>query len=76
MNFVIENPKLLITACVGLAVFCLRMFVFKDSFTPEAYTYIDTILGVVFTALVGRFTRITKSEAKVLETIEDNRNQI
>ena len=67
MNFVAENPKATITACIGIVVFVLKMLL-KDSFSPELESWLNVILPTVFGALLARYTRISKSEAIVLET--------
>jgi len=76
MNFVLENPKATVTAAVGLIIFVLKMFVFKDTFSPELSGQLNVLLSSVILALLGRYTRISKSEAIVLEKISDNKNQI
>jgi len=76
MNFVLENPKAVITAASGVIIFVLKTYVFKDTFTPELSSWLDVILSSVFLVLLGRYTRITKSEAVVLERMSDNKNQI
>lgn len=76
MNFVLENPKATVTAAVGLIIFVLKMFVFKDTFSPELSGQLNVLLSSVILALLGRYTRITKSEAIVLEKISDNKNQL
>ena len=76
MNFVAENPKAIVTLCVGVIIFALKTFVFKDSFSPEIESSLNVILPTVFVGLIGRFTRITKSEATVLKQAEDNKNQL
>jgi len=76
MNFVLENPKAVITAASGVIIFVLKTYVFKDTFTPELSSWLDIILSSVFLVLLGRYTRITKSEAVVLERMSDNKNQI
>lgn len=76
MNFVLENPKAVITAASGVIIFVLKTYVFKDTFTPELSSWLDVILSSVFLVLLGRYTRITKSEAVVLEKMSDNKNQI
>lgn len=76
MNFVLENPKLLITAISGIVLYFLKAYVFKDSFTPEMSEWINIILSSVVLALLGYFKRVTKSEAVVLEKISDNKNQL
>jgi hypothetical protein len=76
MNFVLENPKFLTTAMSGVVIFILKTYVFKDSFSPELSSWLDIILSSVILGLLGRFTRITKSEAVVLEKISDNKNQL
>lgn len=76
MNFAIENPKATVTAAIGVIVFVLKTFVLKDSFTPELESWLNILLPTVFLFLIGRFTRITKSEAKVLTQMEDNKNQL
>ena len=76
MNFVLENPKAVVTAMSGLVIFVLKTYVFKDTFSPELSSWLDIILSSVILGLLGRFTRITKSEAVVLEKISDNKNQL
>ena len=79
MNFAQENPKFLTTAMTGIIIFVLKTYVFKDSFSPELSSWLDIILSSVILGLLGRYTRITKSEAVVLEKISDNieaKNQI
>jgi hypothetical protein len=76
MTFVAENPKLLVTAISGLVIFVLKTYVLKDSFTPEISSWLDIILSSVVLGLLGRFSRVTKSEAIVLEKISDNKNQL
>ncbi len=76
MNFVLENPKAVITAATGVIIFVLKTYVFKDTFTPELSSWLDIILSSLFLILIGRYTRITKSEAVVLERMSDNKNQI
>ena len=76
MNFVIENPKLLYTALAGVIIFILKTYVFKDTFSPELSSWLDIILSSVILGLLGRYTRLTKSEAVVLEKISDNKNQL
>ena len=76
MNFVLENPKAVVTAAVGVILFVLKTYVLKDAFTPELSSWLDLILSSVILGLIGRYTRITKSEAKVLERISDSKNQI
>jgi hypothetical protein len=76
MNFVLENPKALVTAISGIAIFILKTYVFKDTFSPEISSWLDVILSSVILGLLGRYTRITKSEAIVLEKISDNKNQL
>lgn len=67
MEFVLENPKALITAAVGIAMWLIKTYVI--SFPPEVEVWVNVILTGIFVGLIGRFTRITKSEAKVLETV-------
>jgi len=76
MNFAQENPKFLTTAITGLVIFVLKTYVFKDTFSPELSSWLDIILSSVILGLLGRYTRITKSEAVVLEKISDNKNQL
>jgi hypothetical protein len=76
MNFVLENPKAVVTAAVGVILFVLKTYVLKDAFTPELSSWLDLILSSVILGFIGRYTRITKSEAKVLERISDSKNQI
>lgn len=75
-DFAVENPKLIYTALGGIVIFILKTYVLKEAFTPELESWLNVILPTFFLFLIGRFTRITKSEAKVLERIEDNKNQI
>ena len=67
MNFVLENPKAIVVAATGIIVFVIKTFLLKDAFTPEIESWLNVILPSVFLALLGRFTRITKSQATVLE---------
>ena len=76
MNFVLENPKAVVTAAVGVILFVLKTYVLKDAFNPELSSWLDLILSSVILGFIGRYTRITKSEAKVLERISDSKNQI
>jgi hypothetical protein len=76
MNFVLENPKAVVTAAVGVILFVLKTYVLKDAFTPELSSWLDLIFSSVILGFIGRYTRITKSEAKVLERISDSKNQI
>jgi len=76
MNFVLENPKAVVTAFTGIVIFILKTYVLKDSFSPELSSWLDVILSSIILGLLGRYTRITKSEAIVLEKISDNKNQI
>jgi hypothetical protein len=76
MNFVLENPKAVVTAAVGVILFVLKTYVLKDAFTPELSSWLNLILSSVILGFIGRYTRISKSEAKVLERISDSKNQI
>ena len=76
MNFVLENPTAVVTAAVGVILFVLKTYVLKDAFTPELSSWLDLILSSVILGFIGRYTRITKSEAKALERISDSKNQI
>jgi hypothetical protein len=76
MNFVLENPKAVVTAAVGVILFVLKTYVLKDAFTPELSSWLNLILSSVILGFIGRYTRITKSEAKVLERISDSKNQL
>ena len=76
MNFVLENPKAVVTAAVGVILFVLKTYVLKDAFTPELSSWLDLILSSVILGFIGRYTRITKSEAKVLDRISENKNQL
>ena len=67
MNFVLENPKAVVTATAGIIIFAIKTFLLKDYFTPEIESWLNLILTSVFLGLLGRYTRITKSQATVLE---------
>jgi len=58
MNFVLENPKAVITAASGVIIFVLKTYVFKDTFTLELSSWLDIILSSLFLILIGRYTRI------------------
>jgi hypothetical protein len=75
-DWTLENPKATIFAATGVIVFILKIFVFKDKFSPELESWLNVILPTVFGILIARYTRITKSEAIVLEKISDNKNQL
>lgn len=70
MNFALENPKALFTAIGGIVVFALKNYIFKDSFSPEIESYLNVILPVVIFMLLGRFTRISKTDASILNEID------
>lgn len=72
-EWVFENPKLLVTAFTGIALFVIQKFVFN--IPDEIRGYVDLLLANIFLFLIGRYTRITKSEANLLDEI-DNRNQL
>lgn len=72
-EFILENPKAIVTAFTGIVLFVIQKFVFDLS--PEVEGYVNIILPSLFLMLIGRFTRITKSEANLLNEI-DNRNQL
>lgn len=74
MNYITENPKATLTAFVGIALFVLNRFVFD--FPPDVDVWIEIGLTAIFTFVFGYFNRLTKSEAKVLTQMEDNRNQL
>lgn len=74
MKFVNENPKAIVTVFVAVSVFILKTFVFQDSFSPEVESSLNIVLPSLFIGLLGRFTRITKSEAQILK--QDSRNQL
>ncbi len=76
MNFVLENPKAVVTAAVGVILFVLKTYVLKDAFTPELSSWLDLILSSVILGFIGRYTRISKSEAKILDKIQDKKNQL
>ena len=75
-DWTLENPKALVTGITGLVIFVLKTYVLKDAFTPELSSWLDLILSSVILGFIGRYTRITKSEAKVLERISDSKNQL
>jgi hypothetical protein len=66
-NFIVENPKAVATAIVGVILFVVKKYFFE--IPPEINMYVDMILGTAIVGLLGRFTRITKSEAQVLNTV-------
>ena len=65
-NFMKENPKAFSTAFIALLLIMIRNFVPITIIPETAYPYLDAVLGVVFVFLLGRFTRISKSEAEYL----------
>ncbi len=71
-NLVLENPKAIVTAAVGVIVFVLKTFVLKDAFTPELESWLNVILPSVFLYLLGKYTRITKGEAELLESVKED----
>lgn len=75
-EWVFENPKLIVTAFVGIVLFLIQKFVFN--IPDEIRGYVDLLLANIFLFLIGRFTRITKSEAELLNEInkEDSRDQL
>lgn len=66
-KFVIENPKMFAVAIAGITVFVLERFVFKETLPPELRSYFDIISLSVTLGLIGRFSRLTKSEAALLK---------
>jgi len=63
-EWVLENPKLVVTAFSGLVLFLLQSYVIQ--IPAEVKQYADIILPAFFLMLIGRFSRITKSEAEVI----------
>lgn len=74
-NIMIENPKATIVAVTGLIIFVLKTYVFKDTFSPEIEAWLNVILPSVFWAFLGRYTRISKDQAKVLDRIDANESK-
>lgn len=72
-EFILENPKAIVCAFTGIVLFIIQKYVFDLS--PEVEGYVNIILPSLFLMLLGRYTRITKSEANLLNEI-DNRNQL
>jgi hypothetical protein len=66
-NIIKENPKAFVTAFVALLLIMVRNFVPIAIIPESAYPYLDTVLGALFIFLLGRFTRITKTEAEYLD---------
>jgi len=75
-EFILENPKAIVTAFTGIVLFVIQKYVFDLS--PEVEGYVNIILPSLFLMLLGRYTRITKSEAELLNEInkEDSRDQL
>ena len=74
-EWALENPKAITTAFTGIVLFVIQKYVFDLS--PEVEGYVNIILPSLFLMLLGRYTRISKSEAELLNEInkEDSRDQ-
>ena len=63
-----ENPKAFTIALTGIVIFLLRTYVFQNTFSPELESWLNVLLPSIFLFAFGWFTRITKTEANLLES--------
>lgn len=67
MNIFTEYPKAIVTILMGVIVQVLVRANVADILTPEVQAALETVLLAGTTFIVGRFTRMSKSEARNLE---------
>lgn len=78
-NLIFKNPKAVVTALIAIIIAVLQMILpIRDFLTAEMQENLNIILYPILIYLIGRWTRINKSQATELEELEkdETRNQL
>lgn len=70
MKFISENPKASLTALAS-AIVIIVVFILSQ-FGIEVPETVTIALGVIVAALLGYFSRLSKTDAKKLDEIKEN----
>ena len=66
-----EYPKAIASLCVGIAVTYLTGKIPEGFLSPSIIEAAQVVIAAGTTILLGRFTRLTKSEATVINKINN-----
>jgi len=69
INFFTEYKKAITTFIVGIILYFGRNNL-PELFSPEVTQMIETGIGVIIAGLIGHWTRLSSSQAEVLNEIE------
>ena len=76
MNLINEYPKAIASFVIGALVTYLTGKVPGDLLSPPMIQSAQVIVATIAFSIFGKYTRLTKTEAETLKTVEDDRNQL